>query len=152
MLSLIREPIHFRSDKDMPTLFDPIQLGSLSLKSRIMMAPMTRARGTREHVPTSMMAEYYAQRASAGVIFSEAIGISQQGLGWPYATGIWSVEQILGWRRVTDAVHAAGGKIIAQLWHMGRVVHPIFRTGLPMALRLPRTIETPGSHKAEKDT
>lgn len=113
----------------MPTLFDPIQLGSLSLPNRILMAPMTRARGTREHVPTPMMADYYAQRASAGVIFSEAIGITQQGLGWPYATGIWSAEQVAGWRRVTDAVHAAGGRIIAQLWHMGRVVHPSFLGG-----------------------
>jgi len=113
----------------MPTLFDPMQLGSLNLPNRVLMAPMTRARGTRGHVPTPMMAAYYAQRASAGVIFSEAIGITQQGLGWPYATGIWSAEQVVGWRKVTDAVHAANGRIIAQLWHMGRVVHPSFLGG-----------------------
>jgi 2,4-dienoyl-CoA reductase-like NADH-dependent reductase (Old Yellow Enzyme family) len=112
-----------------PTLFDPMQLGSLALPNRILMAPMTRARGTREHLPTPMMAAYYAQRAGAGVIFSEAIGISQQGLGWPYATGIWSADQVAGWRTVTEAVHAAGGRIIAQLWHMGRVVHPSFLGG-----------------------
>ncbi|TWB12333.1 2,4-dienoyl-CoA reductase-like NADH-dependent reductase (Old Yellow Enzyme family) [Nitrospirillum amazonense] len=90
---------------------------------------MTRARGTREHIPTPIMATYYAQRASAGLIISEAIGISREGLGWPYATGLWLPEQIAGWRRVTDAVHGAGGRIIAQLWHMGRVVHPNFLAG-----------------------
>jgi 2,4-dienoyl-CoA reductase-like NADH-dependent reductase (Old Yellow Enzyme family) len=113
----------------MTTLFDPIQLGALSLKNRIIMAPMTRARGTQDHLPTLMMIDYYAQRATAGLIISEAIGISQQGLGWAYATGIWTPAQIEGWRLVTDAVHAAGGKIIAQLWHMGRVVHPSFLDG-----------------------
>jgi 2,4-dienoyl-CoA reductase-like NADH-dependent reductase (Old Yellow Enzyme family) len=113
----------------MPTLFDPITLGAIEAPNRILMAPMTRARGTRDHVPTPMMADYYAQRASAGLIISEAIGITQQGLGWPYATGLWSAEQIAGWRRVTDAVHDAGGRIIAQLWHMGRVVHPSFLGG-----------------------
>jgi 2,4-dienoyl-CoA reductase-like NADH-dependent reductase (Old Yellow Enzyme family) len=76
-----------------------------------------------------MMAEYYAARASAGLIISEAIGISREGLGWPYATGLWTPEQIAGWRKVTDAVHAAGGRIIAQLWHMGRTVHPSFLGG-----------------------
>jgi 2,4-dienoyl-CoA reductase-like NADH-dependent reductase (Old Yellow Enzyme family) len=113
----------------MPTLFDPIQLGAIRAPNRILMAPMTRARGTREHLPTPMMAEYYAQRASAGLIISEAIGITRQGLGWPYATGLWSPEQIAGWRTITDAVHEAGGRIIAQLWHMGRVVHPSFLSG-----------------------
>jgi 2,4-dienoyl-CoA reductase-like NADH-dependent reductase (Old Yellow Enzyme family) len=113
----------------MPTLFDPIQLGAIRAPNRILMAPMTRARGTREHLPTPMMAEYYAQRASAGLIISEAIGITRQGLGWPYATGLWSPEQIAGWRTITDAVHEAGGRIVAQLWHMGRVVHPSFLAG-----------------------
>jgi 2,4-dienoyl-CoA reductase-like NADH-dependent reductase (Old Yellow Enzyme family) len=113
----------------MPTLFDPIKLGAIEAPNRILMAPMTRARGTRDHVPTPMMTDYYAQRASAGLIISEAIGITQQGLGWPYATGLWSAEQIAGWRHVTEAVHAAGGRIIAQLWHMGRVVHPSFLGG-----------------------
>jgi 2,4-dienoyl-CoA reductase-like NADH-dependent reductase (Old Yellow Enzyme family) len=113
----------------MPTLFDPIQLGAIRAPNRILMAPMTRARGTREHLPTPMMVEYYAQRASAGLIISEAIGITRQGLGWPYATGLWSPEQIAGWRTITDAVHEAGGRIVAQLWHMGRVVHPSFLDG-----------------------
>jgi 2,4-dienoyl-CoA reductase-like NADH-dependent reductase (Old Yellow Enzyme family) len=113
----------------MPTLFDPIQLGAIRAPNRILMAPMTRARGTREHLPTPMMVEYYAQRASAGLIISEAIGITRQGLGWPYATGLWSPEQIAGWRKITDAIHEAGGRIVAQLWHMGRVVHPSFLSG-----------------------
>ncbi|MCJ8142335.1 alkene reductase [Ancylobacter sp. A5.8] len=113
----------------MPTLFDPIRLGAIMAPNRILMAPMTRARGTRDHLPTPIMATYYAQHASAGLIISEAIGISRQGLGWPYATGLWSREQVAGWRKVTDAVHEAGGRIIAQLWHMGRVVHPSFLDG-----------------------
>ncbi|WP_346659387.1 hypothetical protein [Bradyrhizobium sp. 141] len=113
----------------MPSLFDPIQLGAIRAPNRILMAPMTRARGTREHVPMPIMVDYYAQRASAGLIISEAIGVSRQGLGWPYATGLWTAEQVAGWRSVTDAVHAAGGRIIAQLWHMGRVVHPSFPDG-----------------------
>jgi len=111
------------------TLFDPLRMGALQLPQRILMAPMTRARGTQDHLPTEIMIEYYRQRADAGLIISEAIGISQQGLGWPYATGIWLDEQVDGWRKVTDAVHAAGGQIIAQLWHMGRVVHPSFLGG-----------------------
>ncbi|RKT99412.1 alkene reductase [Burkholderia sp. Nafp2/4-1b] len=114
----------------MTTLFDPIRLGDIEAPNRIFMAPMTRARGTRDHLPTSIMAQYYAQRASAGLIISEAIGISRQGLGWPFATGLWSDEQVAGWLRVTDAVHAAGGRIIAQLWHMGRTVHPSFNGGV----------------------
>lgn len=113
----------------MPSLFDPIQLGAIKASNRILMAPMTRARGTRDHVPTPMMIKYYADRASAGLIISEAIGINQLGLGWPYATGLWSPEQIAGWRKITDAVHDKGGHIIAQLWQMGRVVHPSFIGG-----------------------
>jgi 2,4-dienoyl-CoA reductase-like NADH-dependent reductase (Old Yellow Enzyme family) len=113
----------------MPTLFDPIQLGAIAAPNRILMAPLTRGRSTRAHVPTPIMAEYYAQRASAGLIISEATGISQQGLGWPYAPGLWNEAQVVAWRPVTDAVHAAGGRIVAQLWHMGRLVHPSFLGG-----------------------
>lgn len=108
----------------MPTLFDPIKLGPLTCPNRIWMAPLTRGRGTRDHVPTELMAKYYAQRASAGLILTEATHISLEGSGWPYAAGLWSREQVEGWKRTTDAVHAAGGRIFAQLWHMGRVVHP----------------------------
>ncbi len=115
----------------MPTLFDPIRVGGISAPNRIFMAPLTRGRSTRAHVPTPVMADYYAQRASAGLIISEATGISQQGLGWPYAPGIWSEEQVATWRPVTDAVHQAGGRIICQLWHMGRLVHPSLNNGEP---------------------
>lgn len=113
----------------MSSLFDPIQLGSISCKNRIMMAPLTRGRATHTHIPNDLMVEHYRQRANAGVIFSEATGISQQGLGVPYAPGIWNAEQMVGWRKVVDAVHAEGGKIILQLWHMGRVVHSSLNAG-----------------------
>lgn len=108
----------------MPSLFDPIRLGAIEAPNRVLMAPLTRARGTREHVPTPIMANYYAQRAGAGLIISEATGISREGLGWPYAPGIWTDEQVEAWRPVTDAVHKAGGRIVCQLWHMGRLIHP----------------------------
>ena len=113
----------------MPTLFDPIQLGAIHAPNRILMAPLTRGRGTREHVPTPLMAEYYAQRAAAGLIISEATGISRQGLGWAYAPGLWTEAQVDGWKPVVAAVHKAGGRIFAQLWHMGRIVHPNFLGG-----------------------
>lgn len=117
----------------MPSLFDPISLGAIEARNRIIMAPLTRARATREAVPTPVMAEYYAQRASAGLIISEATGISRLGLGWPFAPGLWNDEQVTAWRPVTDAVHAAGGRIVAQLWHMGRLVHPSVGGGQPVS-------------------
>jgi N-ethylmaleimide reductase len=113
----------------MPTLFDPIQLGAILCPNRIVMAPLTRGRATREHVPTELMIEYYRQRSSAGLIITEATGMSRQGLGWPYAPGIWTEEQREAWKPVVEAVHAAGGRIFCQLWHMGRVVHPSFLGG-----------------------
>jgi 2,4-dienoyl-CoA reductase-like NADH-dependent reductase (Old Yellow Enzyme family) len=113
----------------MTTLFEPITLGAIHAPNRILMAPLTRGRATRAHVPTALMAEYYAQRASAGLIISEATGISQQGLGWPYAPGIWSDEQVAAWKPIVRAVHDAGGRIVSQLWHMGRIVHPDFLGG-----------------------
>jgi N-ethylmaleimide reductase len=125
-----------------PTLFDPIRLGAIEAPNRILMAPLTRGRGTRNHIPTPTMVDYYAQRASAGLLITEATGISQQGSGWPYAPGIWNDEQVAGWRLVTDAVHAKGGRIILQLWHMGRVVHPSLLNGdQPVA---PSAIAAPG--------
>ena len=108
----------------MTTLFDPIKVGSLICSNRIWMAPLTRGRGTRDHVPTDLMATYYSQRASAGLIITEATHISLEGSGWPYAGGLWGPERVAHWRTVTDAVHGAGGRIFAQLWHMGRLVHP----------------------------
>jgi 2,4-dienoyl-CoA reductase-like NADH-dependent reductase (Old Yellow Enzyme family) len=113
----------------MPTLFDPIDLGAIAAPNRILMAPLTRGRAQRDHVPTAIMVDYYRQRASAGLIISEATGISQEGLGWPFAPGLWNDAQVEGWKPVTEAVHAAGGRIIAQLWHMGRIVHSSFNDG-----------------------
>ena len=110
----------------MPSLFDPLKLGAITVPNRILMAPLTRGRSTHDHVPTPIMVDYYAQRASAGLILTEATGISLQGLGWPFAPGLWSAAQVEAWRPVTTAVHAAGGRIFAQLWHMGRLVHPSF--------------------------
>lgn len=127
----------------MPTLFDPVEMGALNLPNRIIMAPLTRGRATREAVPTALMAEYYAQRADAGLIISEATGISREGLGWPYAPGLWSEAQVEGWKPVVTAVHEAGGRIVAQLWHMGRLVHPDLGGGQPIA---PSAITAP--HRA----
>jgi 2,4-dienoyl-CoA reductase-like NADH-dependent reductase (Old Yellow Enzyme family) len=113
----------------MPSLFDPIQLGAVRAPNRVVMAPLTRGRATREGVPTPIMAEYYRQRASAGLIITEATGISREGLGWPFAPGLWSDAQVEAWKPVTASVHGAGGRIFAQLWHMGRLVHPDFLDG-----------------------
>jgi N-ethylmaleimide reductase len=117
----------------MPTLFDPLKLGAIELTNRIAMAPLTRARSGRDAVPNELMAAYYAQRASAGLIISEATGISREGLGWPNAPGLWNDEQVKGWKLVTGAVHHAGGRIVAQLWHMGRLVHPDLGGGQPVS-------------------
>jgi N-ethylmaleimide reductase len=113
----------------MTGLFDPITFGAIDAPNRIMMAPLTRGRATRSHVPTPLMGEYYSQRASAGLIITEATGITQQGLGWPSAPGLWSGEQVNGWKPIVQAVHDAGGRIFAQLWHMGRLVHPDYLGG-----------------------
>lgn len=115
----------------MPTLFDPIQLGAIACPNRILMAPLTRCRSTKAHVPVPLMGEYYAQRASAGLIISEATGISPEGLGTPYAPGIWNDDQVEAWKPITEQVHKAGGRIICQLWHMGRLVHSDFIGGKP---------------------
>lgn len=112
------------------TLFDPIDLGSIKAPNRIVMAPLTRGRSSTGHVPvTELKAEYYGQRASGGLLIAEATGISQEGLGWPSAPGIWSDEQVTAWKPVTDEVHKRGGRIILQLWHMGRLVHSDFLGG-----------------------
>jgi N-ethylmaleimide reductase len=108
----------------MPTLFDPIALGALGVPNRILMAPLTRSRATPEGLPTPMMAAYYAQRASAGLIISEAIGVSRQGNGFTYTPGLWSQAQVEAWQPITRAVHDRGGLIIAQLGHTGRAGHP----------------------------
>jgi N-ethylmaleimide reductase len=114
----------------MPNLFDPIRLGAINAPNRILMAPLTRGRSSNGHIPVSdLKAEYYAQRAGAGLIIAEATGISQEGMGWPSGPGIWSDAQVEAWKPVTAAVHEAGGRIILQLWHMGRLVHPDFLDG-----------------------
>ena len=111
-------------------LFTPVRMGDLDLPNRIVMAPLTRMRaGSIDHVPTALQAEYYAQRFSAGLIVAEATAISPDGFGYADTPGLWSAEQVRGWRRVTDAVHTAGGRIIAQLWHTGAIAHPDMRGG-----------------------
>jgi 2,4-dienoyl-CoA reductase-like NADH-dependent reductase (Old Yellow Enzyme family) len=118
----------------MPTLFDPLQIGDLTLSNRIIMAPLTRQRAGDVRVPNALMAKYYAERASAGLIISEATSVTPQGIGYAATPGIWSQEQVEGWKLVTNAVHAAGGKIFLQLWHVGRISDPIFLNGeLPVA-------------------
>jgi N-ethylmaleimide reductase len=116
-------------------LFTPFQLGSLTLPHRVIMAPMTRNRAGEGQVPTELMATYYAQRASAGLIITEATQASLQGLGYPNTPGIHTDAQVEGWRRVTDAVHARGGRIFLQMWHVGRISHPVMQPGgaLPVA-------------------
>jgi 2,4-dienoyl-CoA reductase-like NADH-dependent reductase (Old Yellow Enzyme family) len=133
-------------------LFEPLTMGALAARNRVMMAPLTRGRSTAPgSIPNDMMATYYRQRASAGLIISEATGISREGLGWPAAPGIWSDEQVEGWRRVTKAVHQEGGLMVCQLWHMGRLVHPDFLDGAApvsaSATQAPGHAHTPGGRK-----
>ncbi|MEV0372713.1 alkene reductase [Streptomyces sp. NPDC050636] len=109
----------------MTTAFDPVDLAGTPLANRIVMAPMTRNRATAEGVPTPSMVRYYTQRASAGLIITEAAQTAAVGRGYPLTPGLHTAEQTAGWRAVTDSVHAAGGKIFAQLWHGGRIGHPV---------------------------
>jgi 2,4-dienoyl-CoA reductase-like NADH-dependent reductase (Old Yellow Enzyme family) len=113
----------------MPSLFDPLKLGDLTLKNRIVMAPLTRARSGVERIPGPLVAEYYAQRASAGLIISEATSVTPLGVGYADTPGIWSEEQVEGWKLTTEAVHKAGGLIFLQLWHVGRISDPSFHGG-----------------------
>ena len=118
----------------MPTLFDPLQVGSLLLPNRIFLAPLTRARAGQQRIPNALMAEYYRQRAGAGLIITEATSVTPMGVGYANTPGIWSDEQVAGWKLVTEAVHAAGGRIFLQLWHVGRISDPMFLDGaLPVA-------------------
>jgi 2,4-dienoyl-CoA reductase-like NADH-dependent reductase (Old Yellow Enzyme family) len=119
----------------MPSLFDPLSLGSVQLPNRIVMAPLTRLRAAEPtHVPNQLMARYYVQRASAGLIITEGVPVSPQAVGYPNVPGVWSKEQVAGWRRITDAVHAAGGRMFMQLWHVGRISDPHYLGGdLPVA-------------------
>jgi 2,4-dienoyl-CoA reductase-like NADH-dependent reductase (Old Yellow Enzyme family) len=118
----------------MPTLLSPLRLGDLDLPNRIFMAPLTRSRAGEMRQPNALMAEYYRQRASAGLILTEATAVTPQGVGYADTPGIWSAAQVEGWRPVTKAVHDAGGRIFMQLWHVGRISHPLFLNGdLPVA-------------------
>lgn len=147
----------------MPTLFDPIKIGELELANRIIMAPLTRCRAEPGRVPGELMAAYYTQRAEAGLIISEATSVTPMGVGYPDTPGIWSAEQVQGWKQVTDAVHAKGGKIVLQLWHVGRISDPIYLDGqLPVApsaikpaghvslVRPMKDFETPRALEAEE--
>ncbi len=118
----------------MNTLFQPYRLNdTLTLANRFMMAPLTRCMAGPGLVPTEQMAAYYARRADIGLIISEATIIRPDGQGYPNTPGIYSAEQIAGWKKVTGAVHANGGKIFAQLWHVGRLSHPFFHHGEVLA-------------------
>jgi len=118
----------------MPNLFDPIRVGDLDLPNRIFMAPLTRARATEDRVPTLLMRDYYVQRASAGLILTEATNINPKSVGYENTPGIWSDAQVEAWKVITDAVHAAGGRMMMQLWHCGRISDPSLLGGdLPVA-------------------
>src|SRR5687768_12846019 len=116
-------------------LLTPAAIGPYTLRNRMVMAPMTRSRAGEDNVPTSLMATYYEQRASAGLIVTEATQVSPQGVGYPATPGIHTDAQVEGWRQVTDTVHAKGGRIFLQLWHVGRISHPSMQPegGLPVA-------------------
>jgi 2,4-dienoyl-CoA reductase-like NADH-dependent reductase (Old Yellow Enzyme family) len=146
-----------------PTLFSPLKLGDLELPNRIFMAPLTRARAGVSRVPNALMAEYYRQRASAGLILTEATVVSPQGIGYADTPGIWSAEQVEGWKQITSIVHKAGGRIFLQLWHVGRISHSSFHNGeLPVApsaiapagnvslIRPPTPYEVPRALKREE--
>ena len=113
----------------MSLLFKSLQVGDLNLPNRVVMAPLTRCRAGAGRVPTPLMAEYYVQRASAGLILTEATAVTPMGVGYPDTPGIWSDEQVAGWKSVTSAVHAAGGRIFLQLWHVGRISDPYYLDG-----------------------
>lgn len=118
----------------MAGLFDSLPLGALTLPNRIVMAPLTRSRAGESRVPNDLMREYYTQRATAGLILTEATSVSPLGVGYAGTPGIWSGEQVAGWKKITKAVHKAGGRIFLQLWHVGRISDPIFLDGkLPVA-------------------
>jgi 2,4-dienoyl-CoA reductase-like NADH-dependent reductase (Old Yellow Enzyme family) len=118
----------------MSALFQPLKLGDLLLPNRVVMSPLTRTRASQGRVPNSLMREYYVQRASAGLIITEATSVTPQGVGYPDTPGLWSDDQVRGWSAITQAVHEAGGRIFAQLWHVGRISHPHYLDGaLPVS-------------------
>jgi 2,4-dienoyl-CoA reductase-like NADH-dependent reductase (Old Yellow Enzyme family) len=120
--------------KQHPNLLDPIRIGVWDLPNRVFMSPLTRCRSGVERVPNDLMREYYVQRASAGLIFSEATSVDPMGVGYADTPGIWSDAQVTGWKKITEGVHEAGGHMLSQLWHVGRISHPMYLNGaLPVA-------------------
>ena len=118
----------------MPTLFDPITIGAFQLPHRIFLAPLTRCRASAGRVPNDLMVTYYRQRSTAALILTEATAIDPHGVGYPDTPGIWSEDQIVGWKKITEAVHQEGSKILLQLWHVGRISDPLYLNGeLPIA-------------------
>src|SRR5271170_7254201 len=134
MIEPSRAHVGAATESIMPSLFDPLKIGDLEVPNRIFMAPLTRSRAGLERLPNRLMAQYYAQRAGAGLILSEATVVSPMGVGYADTPGIWSPEQVEGWKLTTRAVHEAGGRIFLQLWHVGRISDPRFLNGaLPVA-------------------
>ncbi len=135
----------------MTDLFDSVAFGDIEAKNRIVMAPLTRSRAGESRIPNDLMAQYYAQRAGAGLIVSEATAISRAGYGWYGAPGIYEDAHVEGWKKTTGAVHAKGGRIVLQLWHMGRLSHPSMLDGeLPVsasAIRPAGEANTPDGKK-----
>lgn len=134
------------------SLFEPVRFGAISLRNRMVMAPLTRGRADRDtRAPNELMAQYYSQRAGAGLIIAEATAISAQGYGWHGAPAMYTDAHQEGWSRVVDSVHKAGGKMVLQLWHMGRVSHPDFQEGKPpvgpSAIAADGFAHTPGGKK-----
>ena len=127
--TIVEMPSKFETPVAAATLFDPIRIGAWNLPNRIFMAPLTRARAGAERIPNLLMAEYYRQRASAGLIISEATSVTPMGVGYADTPGVWSDDQVAGWKLVTQAVHAAGGTMLLQLWHVGRISDPMFLHG-----------------------
>ena len=139
-----------------PDLFTPLRLGAIELPNRVVMAPMTRSRAGEGNCPTALTAEYYAQRASAGLIITEATQVCDTAQGYPNTPGIHTDAQTLAWRAVADAVHDAGGRIVTQLWHVGRISHPRFqpragRSGSASPARPGDPVRTGNSHPAPPD-
>jgi len=123
-------------------LMTPLKIGDLCLPNRVIMAPLTRCRAVDRRIPNALMAEYYRQRAGAGLILSEATAVDPMGVGYPNTPGIWNEEQVAGWRLITAAVHEAGGRIFMQLWHVGRISDPVYLDGaMPVA---PSAVAQPG--------
>lgn len=135
----------------MNSLFRPLEIGALTVPNRIFMAPLTRCRADAEHVPTALMAEYYAQRASGGLLISEATMAMEGTSAFWREPGIYSDAQVAGWKKVTDAVHAAGGRIFLQIWHGGRACHPLFNDGAqpvaPCPIAIDGEVHTPEGKK-----